>query len=435
MPRRITVTAAGDALITTRMPDYQDTAFQELCGLVRSADVAFINMEMILSNYEGVPVVEAGGGNVSAHPGVALDLMRIGFNLTAFANNHTLNYGEFGCLKTLEVLADYGFTCAGAGRHLAEARRPVYLDTPAGRVGLMGCASSFANGHQAGAQKHDTQGRPGLNPQRYETLFVVDRQHMNAIKRISERTGVEAMQQHSIDAGWARPPKRKGEYRFAERAFIVGKEFGIRTEAHEKDLEGNAASIKQATAVSHLTLASIHAHEQGKGQEDPAEFLVEFAHAMIDAGADMVIGHGHHGMRGLEIYAGKPIFYSLGDFIFQVELMRQIPADDYDYLSQEYSVDAGEVFRSLWFDNPAGFGNDRKYWETVLPLCVFEDGALTEITLHPVTLGFGQPLPDRGIPRLAGGDLGREILETFAKLSEPFGTTVEIAGDVGRVKV
>src|SRR5688572_20713690 len=143
MPRRITITAAGDALITTRMPDYPDDGFQHLVKLVRSADVAFINMEMVLSNYEGVPVVEAGGGNASADPRVALDLMRMGFNLTAYANNHTLNYGEYGCLKTLEVLEQYGFPCAGAGRHLAEARRPVYLDTPAGRVGLMGCASSF----------------------------------------------------------------------------------------------------------------------------------------------------------------------------------------------------------------------------------------------------------------------------------------------------
>ncbi|RIK44179.1 MAG: poly-gamma-glutamate biosynthesis protein [Chloroflexi bacterium] len=435
MPRRITVTAAGDALITTRMPEYPDAGFQDLCGLIRGADVAFINMEMVLSNYEGVPVVEAGGGNASAHPAVALDLMRMGFNLTAYANNHTLNYGEYGCLKTLEVLAEYGFTCAGAGRHLAEARRPVYLDTAAGRVGLMGCASTFANGHRAGAQKHDTQGRPGLNPQRFETLFVVDQEHMDAIKRISERTGVAERQQHAIDAGWLKPPKREGEYHFAERAFIVGEEFGIRTEAHEKDLEGNAASIRQAAAVSHLALASIHAHEQGKGQEDPADFLVQFAHAMIDAGAGMVIGHGHHAMRGLELYKGKPIFYSLGDFIFQVELMRQAPSDDYEGLGVDTALDAGQLFNQLFNESKAGFGSDRKYWETVLPICVFEDGELVELTLYPVTLGFGEPLPDRGIPRLATGALAGEILTTFANLSAPFGTTVEVDGPVGRVRL
>jgi len=434
LSRRIVVAATGDALITTRMPDYPDAEFQGLVGLIQSADVAFTNMEMVLSNYQGSPVVEAGGGNASAHPAVALDLMRMGFNLTAYANNHTLNYGEYGCLKTLEVLAEYGFTCAGAGRNLAEARLPAYLDTPAGRVGLVGCASSFAPGQRAGAQKHDTPGRPGLNPQRFDTLYVVDQEHLEAIQRIAERTGAEAQRQHGVDMGFAKPPKREGEVQFAGRSFIAGDEFGIRTEAHEKDMEGNAASIGEAARVSHLTLASIHAHEQGKAKEDPADFLVTWAHAMIDAGADMVIGHGPHIMRGLEIYNGKPIFYSLGNFIFQVELMQKMPSDDFEGLGMDPTGTAGDMFRQLWVEAPKGFATDRMYWETVLPLCTYEDRKVTSIELHPVTLAFGAPLPDRGIPRLAGPDLGAEILATFAQLSEPFGTKIEVRDNVGYVE-
>jgi poly-gamma-glutamate synthesis protein (capsule biosynthesis protein) len=299
----------------------------------------------------------------------------------------------------------------------------------------MGCASSFAPGQRAGAQKHDTPGRPGLNPQRFETLYVVDRAHLNAIKRIAERTGAEAMRQHGVDMGFRKPPKRKGEVQFAERSFIAGAEFGIRSEAHEKDLEANGESVRQAAEVSHLTLASIHAHEQGREPHDPADFLVQFAHAMIDAGAHMVIGHGHHALRGLEIYKGKPIFYSLGNFIFQVELMQKMPADDYEALGIDPALHAGHLFRQLWIDSKAGFGTDRKYWETVLPLCEFEDGRLTGITLHPVTLGFGEPLPDRGIPRLAEGELANEILAGFARLSEPFGTRVDVHGAVAHVAV
>lgn len=419
--------------MTLRMPDYPDAEFQGLVGLLQSADVAFTNMEMVLSNYQGSPVVEGGGGNASAHPAVALDLMRMGFNLTAYANNHTLNYGEYGCLKTIEVLADYGFLCAGAGRNLAEARMPAYLDTPAGRVGLVGCASSFAPGQRAGAQKHDTPGRPGLNPQRFDTLFVVDQEHLDAVKRIAEQSGAEEQRQLSVDMGFTRPPKREGEFHFAGRSFIAGDEFGIRTEAHEKDLEGNADAIREAAQVSHLTLASIHAHEQGVTKEDPADFLVTWAHAMVDAGADMVIGHGPHIMRGMEIYAGKPIFYSLGNFIFQVELMQRMPTDDYEGLGMDPSSTAGSMFRQLWMDSPMGFGTDRNYWETVLPLCTFEDRTLTAIELHPVTLAFGEPLPDRGIPRLAGPDLGTEILASIARLSEPFGTKIEVRDNVGHV--
>lgn len=90
-------------------------------------------------------------------------------------------------------------------------------------------------------------------------------------------------------------------------------------------------------------------------------------------------------------------------------------------------------FEGLGMDSPKGFGTDRKYWETVLPLCTFEDRTLTAIELHPVTLAFGTPLPDRGIPRLAGPDRGAEILATFGRLSEPFGTTIEVRDGVGHV--
>ncbi len=426
MSRRIVATATGDALITTRMPEYRDPEFQNMLKLIRSCDVAFTNMEMVLSNYQGHPVVESGGGNLSAHPLVARDLMQLGFNLTAFANNHTMNYGEHGCLTTIDTLADLGFTCAGAGRTLADARLPVFLDTPAGRVGLMGCASSFAPGQRAGAQKHDTPGRPGLNPQRYDTLYVVDQEHYDAVRRIAERTGAEEQRQLGIDMGFRQPPKREGELQFAERSFIVGEEFGIRTEPHAKDLEGNAESVREAAQVSHLTLASIHAHEQGRHKDEPADFLIEFAHAMVDAGADMVIGHGPHLLRGMEIYKGKPIFYSVGNFIFQPELMRRMPADDYETLGWELTQPAGIMQRQLISESKAGFGRDRRYWETVLPLCTFEDRQLTEIRLHPITLGFDEPAVDRGIPRLATGDLGREILQSFMQLSEPFGVTIEV---------
>jgi poly-gamma-glutamate synthesis protein (capsule biosynthesis protein) len=357
----------------------------------------------------------------------------MGFNLTAFANNHTMNYGEHGCLATIDTLAEYGFTCAGAGRTLAEARLPAYLETSAGRVGLMGCASSFAPGQRAGAQKHDTPGRPGLNPQRYDTLYVVDQEHYDAVRRIAEQTGAEEMRQLGIDMGFRQPPKRAGELQFAERSFVVGDEFAIRTEAHQKDLEGNAESVSEAASLSHLTLASIHAHEQGKHKDEPADFVIEFAHVMVDAGADMVIGHGPHLLRGMEIYKGKPIFYSVGNFVFQPELMRRMPAEDYETLGWDMSKPAGTMQSQLISESKSGFGRDRRYWETVLPVCVFEDRQLTEIQLHPITLGFGEPAVDRGTPRLATGNLGREILESFAALSAPFGVSVEARGNVGYV--
>jgi poly-gamma-glutamate capsule biosynthesis protein CapA/YwtB (metallophosphatase superfamily) len=435
MAKRIVVTATGDALITRRMPAYQDAAFSGLADLIHSADVAFTNMEMVLTEYRGTPVVESGGMNLSAHPGVARDLQRMGFNLTAFANNHTLNYGIDGCLATLDALHAIDFTCAGAGRTLTEARRPVFLDTTAGRVGLVGCASSFGKGQQAGAQRDDTPGRPGLNPQRFDTLFVVDQEHMDAIQRIADRTGVEEHRQFGYWMGFTEPPMREGEFPFAGLSFIVGDEFGIRTEAKQKDLEGNTRSVAHATLVDDLTLVSIHAHEQGKERWIPADFIIEFAHACVDAGADMVIGHGPHLLRGIEIYHGKPIFYSVGNFIFQYEYIERLPADDYETLSADPGKIAPEVFQQLSANDTRSFPADRRYWETVLPLVTFEDRQLRSIQLHPVSLGFGQGWPDRGTPRLATPEVGAEILDWMSELSKPFGTTIQVTDGVGNVTI
>ena len=435
MAKRITVTATGDALITRRLPAYRDDPFQRMVALIQSADAAFTNMEMVLSDYAGTPVVESGGINLSAEPAVARDLQRLGFNLTAFANNHTLNYGEAGTLATLRALDEMGLVCAGAGRHLAEARMPAFLETAAGRIGLVACASTFAPGQRAGAQCAEVQGRPGLNPQRFDTLYVVDQEHMDAIQRIAERTGAERQRQRRVWMGFGPPPKREGEFMFADRSFIVGPEFRIKTEPHPQDLDENLRSVRHAREVADLVLVSIHAHEQGAERWQPADFIVEFAHACVDAGADMIIGHGPHLLRGLELYNGKPVFYSLGNFIFQAEYLRRVPADDYETLRIDPGCSPAELFRQVSQNDTRSFPADRHYWETVLPLCTFEGRELRELRLYPLSLGFGQPWPDRGTPRLADSPIAGEVLRWMAELSAPFGTRIGIDEGVGHVPV
>jgi poly-gamma-glutamate synthesis protein (capsule biosynthesis protein) len=193
--------------------------------------------------------------------------------------------------------------------------------------------------------------------------------------------------------------------------------------------------VAHATLVDDLTLVSIHAHEEGKERWIPADFVIEFAHACVDAGADMVIGHGPHLLRGLEIYNGKPIFYSVGNFIFQYEYTQRLPADDYETLSADPAKNAPEVFHQLSANDTRSFPADRLYWETVLPLVTFEDRELRSIQLHPVSLGFGQSWPDRGTPRLATPEVGAEILGWMTELSEPFGTAIQVTDGVGHVTI
>lgn len=63
-----------------------------------------------------------------------------------------------------------------------------------------------------------------------------------------------------------------------------------------------------------IVVISMHAGTEYKRY--PAQNQIEFAHVAIDAGADIVIGHHPHWIQNIEIYQNKPIFYSLGNFVF-----------------------------------------------------------------------------------------------------------------------
>ena len=75
------------------------------------------------------------------------------------------------------------------------------------------------------------------------------------------------------------------------------------------------------------------------------------------------------------------------------------------------------------------------FWQALLPVCRFQARKLAEIKLYPVDLGYQRPIPQRGRPVLAEGDVAQQILEWVRDLSKPFGTTIEIAGGVGTIKL
>jgi poly-gamma-glutamate synthesis protein (capsule biosynthesis protein) len=65
----------------------------------------------------------------------------------------------------------------------------------------------------------------------------------------------------------------------------------------------------------------------------------------------------------------------------------------------------------------------------------FESGKLKEIRIYPVDVGYGKPRWQQGRPMLAEGEVASEILERYQRLSKPFGTTVQIDGTIGYVRL
>ncbi len=179
-------------------------------------------------------------------------------------------------------------------------------------------------------------------------------------------------------------------------------------------------------------LATIHSHEPGNWGDEPADFLPRIAHDAIDAGADVFIGHGPHRLRGIEIYRGKPIFYSLGNFFYEDHLQQPLAEDLYEQAGAApgttTDAELGEKFASTYFPSDV-------FYHSVIAVSEFDAGRLSKITLYPIDLGYSLPPTERGTPHLAKGAVARAIIERLARLSRPFGTTVLLEGEVGVIRL
>lgn len=432
---RLRLALTGDSIIQRRLLSQDDPLLRPLFDHIRAADVAFTNLEVVPNDYRGDPALESGGSHFGAPAWVIDDLVTAGFDLFATATNHSLDYGISGLLAGLEAMEASGVSHAGTGRTLEDARRPAYHAHPAGTVALLSCTATFAKGQEAAAQRPDMQGRPGLNPLRYDTVHEVTAAQLESLRAIAEQLGLERKRQEALKMGFGQPPADASLFPFGEMNFRAAETVASRTTARAKDMDAIAHWVREARGLSDIVLVSVHAHEQADTKEQPAAFLPEFAHRMIDEGADLVVGHGPHLLRGMEIYKGRPIFYSLGNFIGQNELVPRLPADAYDRFRAAPDLKPGEVYRVRTDNDRKGFPADRRFWEAVVPFCTFEAGRLTGIDILPISLGLGEPAHLRGRPRLAHGEEAARILARFAALSAPFGAVVAVEGEVGRVVV
>lgn len=419
----ITLAGVGDCLIT-RGFDRQDSGLLPLLSILRDADVTFGNFEMTLPDAEMYPAATGACGdlNNSADGPMPAELHWAGFKVMGLANNHALDYGVDGMFVTAKKLSSAGIVTAGTGRNLQEARSPAYYDSPGGRVALIACASTIRPGSHATEGNGEIPGRPGLNPLRVRTRYQVDAPQLAVLRKIQQ--GLFPGGSQSLIA----PPKDETVVNFIGNQFIAGASPDVLTTSDSRDLAGIIASVDRARRNADLVLVGIHAHEAHGEREIPATFLPEFAHACIDAGAHVFIGHGPHVLRGVEIYKGKPIFYSLGNFIFTAEGMKQLPQEIYETCG--ISGDDPSDF----FDRAMKVFADEVYWQSVVTQATFIHGELSELRLHPIDLQPDLPRAERGMPIRANAKQSNVILDRLAALSQPFGVKITQDRGVGIVR-
>lgn len=267
--KTLTITAVGDVFMpgTVRWSNGDITAADEefgkqvldnvaphFCG----SDVVFCNLESPISD-KGKPVP----GRATAfrsYPSMAQVLKQAGISFVSLANNHIQDYGWEALKDAMERLDELGIGHSGAGKNLAEARKPAIVEKGGMTIGLLSYTANVntALGFKASAE------REGLNPVRISPFFLPDHVNMEDI---------EAMQEDV--AKW------------------------------QKETDFLAISC-------HWGISEGGTHIVARHQE-------VIAHHAVDAGADLVIGHHPHALQPVEIYKDKAILYSLGNFVFSLE--------------------------------------------------------------------------------------------------------------------
>jgi poly-gamma-glutamate synthesis protein (capsule biosynthesis protein) len=243
---------------------------------------------------------------------------------------------------------------------------------------------------RAGFSHGDIPARPGVNALRRTDECLVTKAEMDYIKDLAYRTLVNAEEDMEAALGYGR--KDDGTFTFGTVKFRVADATGRFSRVNETDMKRIEREIKNAKLCHEYCVVSLHSHQFKARLEYETDYYVEeFAHRCIDAGADAVIGTGTHMPKAIEVYNGKPIFYCLGNFVFQVLYAKRITADCIEKKNYPYNITAQEYIQRRHEGASHSMEDFPIYYMGIVPRWEMEGGKLTKIELLPIELGIKEP--------------------------------------------
>jgi poly-gamma-glutamate capsule biosynthesis protein CapA/YwtB (metallophosphatase superfamily) len=256
----VRIAAVGD--IVLQQPE-TEKLFEPSSAILRAADVAIGQIEVphtTSTETTGITVPSP-----PAEPEALRAMAQAGFTVGTTAGNHAFDLGTKGVIDTIEAAAAHGIATTGTGANVGAAVTPVVTSVRGRTVGVLsyncvGPRESWATSLKAGAAYVKVITHYELddaNPGNPPTVYT-----------FCDKTSLRAMTDHVAA--------------LAERVDVV-------VVALHKGIGHTPAVI--------------------------ADYEFEVARAAVDAGADMVVGHHAHIMRGIEVYRGVPIFHGLGNFV------------------------------------------------------------------------------------------------------------------------
>jgi poly-gamma-glutamate synthesis protein (capsule biosynthesis protein) len=257
---KLSLYAVGDIGIQQDKPE---SALAHVAPTLRQADIAFCQLERVLSERGVTP--DAGRAHSRSSPDMVSALTYAGFHVVSFASNHTLDWGVDALLDTIDVLKRNGLAVIGVGKDIEEARKPLILERKGVKVAFLAYCSVHRPGYEATADK------PGLVPMRAWSIY----------QPLEHQPGTPGVR--------------------------------ILTFPDPGDLEALEEDIRRVRTLADVVVVSMHwgIHFE---RATIAMYQRRVGHAAINAGADLIIGHHAHILKGMEVYKGKVIVYSMCNF-------------------------------------------------------------------------------------------------------------------------
>ncbi|PWJ27161.1 poly-gamma-glutamate synthesis protein (capsule biosynthesis protein) [Branchiibius hedensis] len=443
VPVEYSAAFVGDIIITQPILQLLQRDSTDLLQILEQADLVVGNFEgsiVDLHTFTGHPAAQSGFGWLNSPPEVAADLAGLGFHLLSRANNHSTDWGHEGLRSTDDHLRAAGLRVAGTGATLSAARAPVTHDGPAARSALVSCTTTFEGDTPAEDPLGQVAGRPGASTIGLNRVALVTPEQLEQLRSIRD-----------AQVAHLRPDILLLVDQLLEVVTLFDQQYAALPEGaaqvvdaiyrmDEQDLAGVLLNVRQARQTADYVVAAVHAHEPNNWATQAPSFLRDLARQAVANGADVVVGHGPHQLRGIEWIDGRPAFYSLGNFCFMDNAQPVVTRSEWE--------------RRIWRLSPAWTGMDPRtttpaeflewqrvngvfgesvWFESVIPVVRYRaDGCVEQIVLRPIELRYDGRDAERGIPRVAPRDIAVRILQRLARLSEPLGTRIEIDEATGQ---
>lgn len=365
-PDDVLIYAVGD--IGPSRPD-PDTLFDFVRPTLQQADVAFAQLELPISE-RGARLPQVRHTDRSSKA-AAPALRRAGFTVASMAGNHCMDWGADAMFDTMNALRESGLSVVGVGANIAQARAPVISEVKGRRIAFLAYSSILPMAFWA------EENRPGCAPMRAWTIY------------------------EQVEHDQPGTPSRV--HTFPNRDDLKALTGDIRR--IRKDVDFIAVSLHWGI---HFIPGVI------------ADYQRDVGRAAIDAGADVILGHHAHILKGVDVYQGKPIFYSLCNFAMDL------------HMDEKHARSKG--FREIqklhpeWepnFDITYNFPPDSRH--SAIVKCVLRQGQSPRISLLPVCIGpMSQPeILKASDPRF---EEVREYLERHT-VSQGLNARYVVAGD------